>query len=503
MGGPGNVLEATLNAVAFLLCSSFIAYVLLILVPFVRRRPAVPGDARAFGWHFIIPCLDEQAVIAVTVKRVLKSFPTAEVWCVDDASGDATPVVLARLARRHRRVHLVARSLPDARQGKGSALNAGWRALRADLPAGVDTSRLIVGVVDADGRLDPSCLSMIAGPSFLGNPEVGAVQIKVRVTASHDPTIAEPRRVARLLVRLQDVEFSCVVAAMQTLRRHVGTVGMGGNGQFTRLSILEKIAEEHGTPWHGALLEDFELGLHVLLCGSRTEYCHDASVTQEGLPTARQLIRQRSRWAQGSMQCFRYLMPILRCGRISSGGALEIAYFLCMPWLQLLGSVVYGLCVVIVVHYAVTFPGGAMAWLTGGAWGTIPLFLCFGLGPFVVWGPIYRMTASRTDMSIPMALGLGLANWLYLAVHYLAIWWAFARVVRTRTDWKKSARLSVEPGSLAEAPFVALPAVARLDPTGSAIGPRAVLGRLRFPTPPTGGAPVAELPSVDTGRVHA
>ncbi len=498
MGRTGELLLAVLNAAAFLFCASFVAYVLLIVVPFLRRKPAEPGDEQAFRWHFIVPCLDEQGVIAGTVKRLMRGFPAAQVWCVDDASGDATPLVLARLARRYRRVHVVARTLPDARSGKGAALNAGWEALRSSLSADVDTSRIIVGVVDADGRLDPKCLAMISGPSFFGSPGVGAVQVKVRITAALDesPCLDESPRLdeadrrpaaARLLVRLQDVEFACVVAAMQTLRRHVGSVGMGGNGQFTRLSVLEVIAEQHGTPWHGALLEDFELGLHVLLTGSRTEYCHDTYVAQEGLPTVRQLVRQRSRWAQGSMQCFRYLLPVMRSPRISAAGAFEIAYFLFMPWLQLVGSLIYLLCGTVVVAYALTFPGGLVAWLRGGAWAIVPLFVCFGLAPFAIWGPVYRATARR-ETSVGMALALGLANWGYLAVHYLAIWWAFVRMVRTRHDWKKTARLSaaIGPGLRADGlPSVTLQCALRLAPMDAPSGPVVVPGHVRFRTSAT------------------
>jgi len=497
MGRAPQLFEAALNATAFLFCATFMAYVVLIVVPFGRRRPAQPGDAGTFCWHFVIPCLDEQAVIVTTVRRLLRSFPTAHLWCVDDASSDGTARTLGRLTRRHRRVHLVSRHLPDARRGKGAALNAGWEALRASVPADVDPCQVIVGIVDADGRLDPRCLEMIAGPSFFGSADVGAVQVKVRVTASHDEAAIDhrPKGFARLLVRLQDVEFACVIAAMQTLRRHVGTVGMGGNGQFTRLSVLETIAAGHGTPWHGALLEDFELGLHILLCGSRTEYCHDTWVLQEGLPTARQLVRQRSRWAQGSMQCFRYLKPILRSPQISTAGAVEIAYFLFLPWLQLVGSVIYVLCAVIVVGYALTFPGGMGAWLAGGAWAIVPLFVCFGLGPFVIWGPVYRATARR-EMSIPMSIALGVANWLYLGVHYVSIWWAFVRVVRTRHDWKKSTRLATAAHSGLAAEGLQprkVECVLRFPPAGSDVDPRVVRGRVRLRDPAAEDA-VAEVP---------
>ena len=57
------------NAGAFLLCVCFIAYVVLIVVPFVRHAPAELGDGRDFDWHFLVPCLNEAAVIEATVRR--------------------------------------------------------------------------------------------------------------------------------------------------------------------------------------------------------------------------------------------------------------------------------------------------------------------------------------------------------------------------------------------------------------------------------------------------
>ncbi|SRR5581483_7840371 len=442
MADTHSMLLAAVNTAAFLLCVSFIAYVLLIIVPFVRRRPAPRGDASSLSWHVIIPCLNEQAVIEHTVVRLVTTYPQLHVWCVDDASSDETPEIVDRLAKRYERVHAVARELPRAQRGKGAALNAAWHAISGAQPQSVDRHRVIVGVVDADGRLGPDCLEILAGPDAFANDAVGAVQIQVRMSECvhrGDPPERTSSRMSRLLVRLQDVEFSSVIAAIQVLRHHIGSVGMGGNGQFTRLSVLDGIADEHGTPWHGSLLEDLELGLHVLLAGSRTEYVHDAWVAQQALPSVRQLVRQRSRWAQGSMQCLRYLWPVLRSPSISTAGAIEISYFLLLPWLQIAGSVVYAACAVIMVWYVVTLPGGLAAWFTSGAWGVAPLFVCFGLAPLAIWGPLYRRRAA-TDIRRRHAVALGLANWPYSYVHYAAVWWAFARLVRHRNDWKKTTR---------------------------------------------------------------
>jgi hypothetical protein len=231
---------------------------------------------------------------------------------------------------------------------------------------------------------------------------------------------------------------------MQLLRRHLGSVGMGGNGQFTRLSTLDVIAERHGSPWHGALLEDFELGLHVLMTGSRTEYCHDTWVGQEGLPSLKALVRQRSRWAQGSMQCFRYLLPVLASPNVTLGAALEISYFLFLPWIQLMGGVLYAISFAVLAWFAVTGFGGLGTWWASGAWGVVPLFAFFGLMPLMLWGPVYRISVER-GVSRRHALLIGLAHWPYSYVHHAATWWAFIRVTQSQQDWKKTARVNPRP----------------------------------------------------------
>lgn len=433
-----EIIQAALADIAFILCGVFLAYVVLIVVPFLRHRPQPTGVATEFRWHYFIPCLNEQLVIEATVRSLLADFPSAHVWCIDDASNDLTPVVLARLEATYPHVHLVRRHLPEARQGKGPALNAAWRAMMSSLPAGIDHHQVIVGVLDADGHLDPRCPEVIAGPRYFQDASVGAVQVRVRIDTTinewaHQDHALATSLMSRLLLRLQDMEFTTVLAAMQMLRRGIGSVGMGGNGQFTRLSVLNQIAGKYQVPWHGALLEDFELGLHLLLSGTRNEYCHDSWVLQEGLPTLRRLVRQRSRWAQGSLQCFRYLIPVLRSREISTAGALEISYFLFLPWINLIGDLVFLSSVGLIVTAFVVQP----AWLSSGTWGLFTLFAFFAVFPLAIWGPIYRRRTNRT-LGRTKAVFLGLANWPYTYLYHAALWWAFVRILRSRHDWKKT-----------------------------------------------------------------
>ncbi|GAB2927481.1 glycosyltransferase [Rhodococcus aerolatus] len=461
------------NALAIVLCVGFLAYVVAILMPFLRQPPAVPGDGRTLEWHLLVPCLDEAAVIGRTVGRLLAAAPTAHVWCIDDDSTDATPDVLAGLAAAHDRVHVVTRRAPAAREGKGAALNAGWaavvehhRLLRPD----VDPSTVVVGVVDADGRLDPLALDVLAGPTVFGDPTVGAAQVQVRMlnrglahrADADDPAPATRR--GRALVALQDLEFRTVISAMQVLRRRLGSVGMGGNGQFTRLSVLDEIAAEHGVPWRGALLEDFELGLHVLLAGHRNQYCDDTWVAQEALPTVSALVRQRTRWAQGGMQCAKYLPAVLGSRRVSTAAALEIAYFLLIPWTQLLGSLVYAAALGIMGFFALTTPGGLGAWVVGGGWGVFGLAVLFGIGPVALWGPVYRRSC-EPGTTRRRALALGLLHWLYTYVLLVAVWKALVRVLRSERGWVKTTRVLHVPSAATPA---GAPAVATVGPVGPA-----------------------------------
>ncbi len=323
-----QVAVALAQAVALLMSVAFITYVLIIVVPFARYRERPPGNARVLGWHLFVPALNEEQVIGGTIDYLRATFPEAHVWVIDDGSDDRTGVIAAMRAQFDPLVHVLSRRFPDARTGKGHALNAAYRALDEWLPAAADRRRAIIGVIDADGRPAPNCLSVCAGPGLFGDPVVGSVQIQVRMINRDDPRPFPHRgrvvnALGQNLVRLQDLEFRVPISAIQTARRFTKSVGLGGNGQFSRLSALDVVADEYGEPWRGALLEDYELSLHLLMTGHRNEYTQDTYVDQEGLPDIRRLVRQRTRWGQGTMQCGTYLRQLWTSPYIATLGALE------------------------------------------------------------------------------------------------------------------------------------------------------------------------------------
>jgi 1,2-diacylglycerol 3-beta-glucosyltransferase len=434
-----------LNVFGLLVTVSFITYVVLIIVPYLRHKPTHPGDRAAFRWHLLIPCRDEASVIGATLARARSTFPDAHVWVVDDDSDDETGAIVSSAAITDDHVHLVRRRRPNARTGKGHALNAAIDELRAWLPGGIDPATVIVGVLDADGVLAANAFEQVANWRGFGNPAVGAVQIRVRMINRHEPKpLPKCGRIknffARTLVRMQDLEFGTTIAAMQQLRERYHSAGMGGNGQFSRLSMMLELIQINGSPWHGALLEDYELGVHSRLAGWRNHYNHDTWVEQEALTSLRRLITQRTRWSQGNMQCGKYIPRIMASNNYQHGAAIEAVYFLLLPYVQLIGAFMWPFIIGDLVFHALTFSGGAGGWLQE-YWGLPALSFVFGVLPFVIWGPIYRRRCEPTS-SITQSIGWGFAHWLYVFNMYVCTVRAFGRLVSRRNGWAKTRRNS-------------------------------------------------------------
>ncbi|MGM7697990.1 glycosyltransferase family 2 protein [Microbacterium sp. A84] len=431
------------QALSVLLSVSFFGYIIVLVVPFLRSTPDELGDASSFDWHFFVPCRDEETVIATTLEYLTSTFSGAHVWIIDDASDDRTAQIAAEFSRTNSYVHLVQRYLPEARTGKGDALNAAYDQLNEflSLDPTYDRARAIVCVVDADGAPAANCLDVVSSPRLFGKADVGGVQIEVRMKNCDDtpPGNRVQRFVGKQLVRMQDIEFRTVIAAVQQSRRTSNTVGLGGNGQFARLTALDNLQAHFGRPWHGSLLEDFELGLHILLLGWRNAYTATTHVAQEGLHSTERFIVQRTRWGQGVMQCIKYLPKLWSSRHVSNLGALEVGYYLLQPWITLLGTLIYTIPVAWFIYALVTVDG-LIGHVLNGWIGVLLLFYTFfGVGIFAIWGIIYRNRFTPERHPI-VGLGWGLAYFIYVYGFYLTTWRAFFRIILGRSGWAKTRR---------------------------------------------------------------
>ncbi|MGC5397596.1 glycosyltransferase family 2 protein [Streptomyces sp. DT20] len=429
-------LDFVLYVFPFLLLACFLVYWAGARHAYARRRPSAAGDPSAYDWHFFVPCRDEEAVVATTVNRLRADFPRSHVWAIDDACDDLTAPIVTSLADRDPHIHLVSRRLPDARVGKGAALNAAYTALDKHLAPATDRSRVIVCVVDADGQVSPGALTRVSGPDAFADPDIGGIQIGVRMRNVDDERpLAHRGRLAnayaRLLIRMQDAEFATSNTGMQLLRVRTGSAGLGGNGQFTRLTALDRIAAAERHPWQqGALLEDYELGLHMRLAGYDVTHLSDAWVTQEALPHTRRFLTQRTRWAQGNMTCVRYAGRIVSSRHYRARGVMESLYTFVQPFAHLATLLLTVLMTAaLIVGHGILFA----------AWPLALALALVSIVPFVLWGPVYRREFAA-DRSRFKGLLWGIALWLYAYHLFVVSARGFVRLLRGRTGWAKTRR---------------------------------------------------------------
>jgi len=376
--------------------------------------------------YFLVPCLNEAIVIGATVDRLLDE-QGCTVIVIDDGSDDDTAAraYAAAAARGEReRLTVVARSGTQSRQGKGAALNAGLPAIEADVASrALDPDEVFVAVMDADGRLSAGAAS--AAQRLFEDSRVGGVQLIVRI-----------RNRRKLIAQFQDIEFWMISALSQFARSISGTVSLGGNGQFTRLSALQELGSQ---PWSRSLTEDLELGLRLIAAGWRITTTTEGFVDQQGVDTLPRLLRQRTRWYQGHMTSIRRLPDLWRSPKVNEVAALEVSSYLLVPWLIVLP---WSILQQWIIYQLVTGSGhGIFATGLGGlSWRVTYAVLWYVLSfaPNLVIGFIYARRTRAVTMRRALVLGHLMIAWNYIG--YLAAWRAVARMLRGNTDWTKTSR---------------------------------------------------------------
>ena len=426
-----------------------LGYTVTLLV-ISRRPPRRSADGRRGaldpGMRIVVlmPCLNEAEVIAASVQRLLDIHdPGLHVMVIDDGSDDGTGDVVQALGDP--RAEVLRRVLPNARRGKGEALNNALAVVRERF-AGCDPSSVIIGVVDADGRLDPHAIAE-ARRAF-APAEVGAVQMGVRIN----------NRFSSLLARMQDMEFVVFTAVFQEGRRRLGSVGMGGNAQFARLSALNSLGRR---PWTRSLTEDFDLGVRLNGVGWTNEYWGRAAVHQQGVTSGRRLLRQRTRWFQGNLQSAHLLGRVARRQRgLSRADSL---WQILTPSVLLAGSfLVASFLSTLVLAVTAAVRGAPQSWL----WVLSAYLLAFG--PGLVFGWLYWRVERSEGLGLLRALAYSHLFVLYGLMPCLIGWRALARQATGRTGWAKTAR-EVDPEE--EQATLALVQGAAPEWPGAAVGP--------------------------------
>ena len=403
-----------------------LAYVAYLFALSRRQRPDPPPAPADLMFVFVIPCLNEEAVIGVTLDWLVPLLSDDDlVLVVDDASDDGTADALR--AYDSQRVHVLRRELPEARRGKGDVLNAAVQHLRgSDLLGARSPDQVVVAVFDADGRLAPQALSVVAG--YFRDPRAGAVQIGVQMRNAD----------VNLLARMQDMEFTVFTEVFQRARQLIGSVGLGGNGQFVRLSALESLGE---SPWTRCLTEDLDLGVRLLLGGWRNIYCPTVCVDQQAVTQVRRWLRQRARWFHGHLQCWRLVPAILR-SRLGARSACDLTWYLMLPVAVLLIPLATLPIFLAMLAILLASPGHAAAVLSSGNGLLIAFVYLLSFGPAYPYAFVYWL---RGRSGLVRAILLAHAFEVYSHLWLIAGWMAVLRIVLRKRSWEKTARLAEPP----------------------------------------------------------
>ncbi len=242
-----------------------------------RLQPFYPRVA------VIVPAWNEASVIGATIERLLAmDYPGANlrVYIVDDASTDATPIVVQEWAAREPRVRHLRRERGG--QGKAHTLNYGITQILADPWAEA------VLIIDADVLFEANALQRMA--RHLSNPDIGAVTAYIK----------EGTPGGNYLTRFVAYEYITAQAVARRAQNVFGVmVCLAGGAQLHSRANLESIGGRIDT---STLAEDTLTTFRTQLSGRRVVFEANAVVWAEEPGDIDGLWKQRLRWARGNVQ---------------------------------------------------------------------------------------------------------------------------------------------------------------------------------------------------------
>lgn len=223
----------------------------------------------------LIAAYNESKVIASTLRSVLASdYPgELELIVVNDGSTDDTAAIVAGLAAQDSRIRLISQD----NRGKAHALDRALAAARYET----------IVMLDADTQFQPETIRFLVAP--LAQPEVGAVCGHIRVG-----------NLTSLIARFQALEYICGfnLDRRAYARWNAITVAPGASSAFKKSAI-----KRAGGIVADTLAEDTDLTLHLHRTPYRIRYASGAIAHTEAPDNVRALVRQRIRWAFGTLQC--------------------------------------------------------------------------------------------------------------------------------------------------------------------------------------------------------
>lgn len=284
----------------------------------------------------IIPAMNEYQALKRNMQNLIdmhdqcKDFINLKLVFVDDDSCDGTTNLLREYLHNDN-IYVFHRIKPNAQIGKGPALqDAVDRITRMNYS--LDST--ILGIIDADSLFDKTYLQKVV--EAFKNSNYDLVQTRVDIFNTNNN-----------LTLMQNFELSIYNGLLQMARTNWGSALASGNGQFVTL----KMAEDVG--WSKSLLEDCEFSLKGLLKGYRGTFLNTTGIKQEGVITLKRLIRQRTRWCQGGLQCLKiYGRKIINSTQLPTVIKTFVILFLLVPYFSIIIAPASIVSLIVLILYA-------------------------------------------------------------------------------------------------------------------------------------------------------
>jgi cellulose synthase/poly-beta-1,6-N-acetylglucosamine synthase-like glycosyltransferase/spore germination protein YaaH/peptidoglycan/xylan/chitin deacetylase (PgdA/CDA1 family) len=222
----------------------------------------------------LIPCFNEEKVIASSVERILASdWKNLEVIVLDDGSADGTSDEVRKHFAHEPRVRL----FTFENGGKARALNRGLKYASGE----------VVVALDADTLFPPATIGRLV--RWFADPSIGAVAGNALVGNR-----------LNIVTRWQALEY---VTAQNLERRALAALGAvtvvpGAVGAWRR-SALDALG---GYP-DDTLAEDQDMTIAVQRAGWKVGFDPQARAWTEAPDSINGLLKQRFRWSFGTLQC--------------------------------------------------------------------------------------------------------------------------------------------------------------------------------------------------------
>lgn len=314
-------------AILFILCLIILVMITHSSWFLVAQRKRNRAEAKRLASGEVIPVVDWQPLIDIfisaknearviegTVRGFMKlNYTNFNLWVIDDQSDDDMPVILKRLQDEFPRLKVLTR-LSGSKPGKSAALNEALPLAKGE----------VIAVFDADASVAPDFFQTML--PLLAADDCGAVQSQKRIYEHQNG----------FLVQCQSSEYA-LDTYFQSCRDLIGgAVELRGNGQLLKRSALIDVGG-----WNNdAITDDLDLTMRLLLAKWDVRFCAEAVVWEEAVTTLKALLRQRRRWAEGSIRRYiDYIFPMQSPRRLSFVERLDILAFIsefAVPGLMLL-----------------------------------------------------------------------------------------------------------------------------------------------------------------------